>query len=82
MRVLCAGTHTQHGTLLVKTSAIFEYSEYAKLPERKRVRGAGQNVSLLTCFILEDHTNKLYDLLVFFNFFFFFKTVRIIVSVD
>lgn len=29
---------TQPGISLVKTSAIFEYSEYAKLPERERER--------------------------------------------
>lgn len=58
---------TQHGIPSVKTSAIFEYPEYAKLPQR--LRGAGQNVSwwALTCFILEDHTNRLYDVFVFYS---------------
>lgn len=59
---------TQHRISPVKTAVTFEYPEYAKLPEW--VRGARQNVSLeaLTCFIHEDHTNKLYDMFVFFHF--------------
>lgn len=52
--------------------AHFEYSEYAKFVER--VGGARQNVSFqaLSSLILEDHTNKLYDLLVFLMLFFYF----------
>lgn len=62
----------------VKTAVIFEYPEYAKLPGW--MRGARQNVSLgaLTCFTHGDHTNKLYDLFVFFYFLFHFGLYKLL----